>query len=133
MERLPAEEREQRRRVAEVAARLEGGKDRFFRGMRDRKFAISTFVQLCLARRVVLSPSDAMLCAEFVLTLTRIGTIGFSSILCFDKVEALSVRLSAHPLARFCISLVQGQCCSCLCLCLAVSAQTVPKRFRHCL
>ena len=100
------ERRRQQEHVRRVRARLARECGAWFpaRAAKSAKNeTVTRLMQLCLFPRCVFTAADALYCAEFVHTVHSLRTPNFSTLLCYDRVSALSIDwiFTNNPLVCF--------------------------------
>ncbi|XP_063970178.1 THO complex subunit 2-like [Lytechinus pictus] len=86
IERLKDEERKQQEHCQRIEARLKKECETWFTARSTKNETITQFLQLCVFPRCCFSASDALYCAKFVLTVHKLKTPNFSTLLCYDRV-----------------------------------------------
>ena len=97
MEKMVDEQKRQREHVERVLARLRAEKDMWFLS-RSAKLAknetITTFLQLFVFPRCIFTATDAIYCAKFVHVIHMLKTPNFSTLICFDRVSFIHIRIN---------------------------------------
>ncbi|XP_030836802.1 THO complex subunit 2 isoform X1 [Strongylocentrotus purpuratus] len=86
IDRLKDEERKQQEHCQRIEARLKKECETWFTARSTKNETITQFLQLCVFPRCCFSASDALYCAKFVLTVHKLKTPNFSTLLCYDRV-----------------------------------------------
>lgn len=64
------------------------------RGIGPKAAALAAaIIEYCIQPRCLISPMDADFCAQFIKVIHLQGTPGFSTLMCYDKVSALIIRV----------------------------------------
>ncbi|RKO91960.1 transcription factor/nuclear export subunit protein 2-domain-containing protein, partial [Blyttiomyces helicus] len=83
---LKAERVHQEENHKKVLKRLKAESEYWFATSRTRNDIISSMIQYCVYPRSILSPTDAMYCAKFILLMHSIGTRNIPSVSLYDRI-----------------------------------------------